>query len=105
LVLIFVFDTVGEIVSSPRSRRSNSAQIAEKPLRATLLAEPFPGAVAQGVVLVFTQEMKALRFGQNQMLTQFRVLRMHGSSRWVASIFAAVGITIPTTLHPLAIGW
>jgi hypothetical protein len=40
--------------------RSNSAEIAEKPLRATLLAEPFPGAVAQGGVLVIAKEFRRL---------------------------------------------
>jgi len=39
---------------------SNSAETAEKSLWATLLAEPFPGAVAQGVVLVFTKEFSRL---------------------------------------------
>jgi hypothetical protein len=49
---ISAINTGGEIVDSPLSLLSNSAESAENPLRATLLAEPFPGTVAQGVVLV-----------------------------------------------------
>jgi hypothetical protein len=55
--------SVGEIVGSPRSHLSNSTEIEEKPQRAILLAEPFPGTVAKGVVLVFAREMNELSFG------------------------------------------
>jgi hypothetical protein len=41
-------------VDSLYSHICNSAENAEKPLRETLLAEPFPGTVAQGLVLVFS---------------------------------------------------
>ncbi len=40
------------IVGSPWSQLSNPAEIAEKPFRATLLAEPFPWTVTQGVILL-----------------------------------------------------
>ena len=40
-----------EIVDSLHPHLPNRAESAEKPLQATLLAEPFPGAVAQGVSL------------------------------------------------------
>jgi hypothetical protein len=40
---------VGDIVDNLGAHLSKSA---EKPLRATALAKPFPGKVAQGVVLV-----------------------------------------------------
>jgi hypothetical protein len=49
-----------EIIDGAGSRIANSAEIAGKPLRATLLAEPFPGTVAQGVVLVFAKEFGGL---------------------------------------------
>jgi hypothetical protein len=49
-----------EIVDSPHSHLPNSAETAEKPPQATLLAEPFPGTVAQGVVLVFSKEFRRL---------------------------------------------
>ena len=44
------------IVDSPHSPFSICAENAEKPLRATVLAEPFPGTVAQGLVLVIANE-------------------------------------------------
>jgi len=47
-------ESVGEIVATPGSHLSNSAGIADKPLQAILLAEPFPGTVDQGAVLVFS---------------------------------------------------
>ena len=40
-----------------------------------VLAEPFPEAVAQGIVLVFAREMNELSLGQNQLPTQIRVSR------------------------------
>jgi len=51
---------VDDIVDSARSHFFNSAENPEKPLRATLLAEPFPGTVAQGLVLVFAKEFSGL---------------------------------------------
>jgi hypothetical protein len=62
----------------------------EKPRRATLLAEPFPGTVAQGVSLPKVQEMKALSVGQNQRAAQIRALGIRWKREWVATIFAAV---------------
>jgi predicted dinucleotide-binding enzyme len=55
-----VKSVAGETVITPWSRLPNSAEAAEKPLRATLLAETFPGAVAQGDVLVFAKEFRRL---------------------------------------------
>jgi hypothetical protein len=52
--------TVGEFVDGPRSRLSNLAESEEMPHRSTLLAEPFPGAVAQGGVLMFAKEFSGL---------------------------------------------
>jgi hypothetical protein len=49
---------VGDIVDNPHSRVFNSAETAEKPGRAGVLTEPFPGTVAQGVVLVFAKEFR-----------------------------------------------
>jgi hypothetical protein len=51
---------VGEIVDSFQPHLSNSAESAEKSLRATLLAQPFPGTVAQEVVLVFLKDVRRL---------------------------------------------
>ena len=51
---------IAEIVDGLRSHPSNSAESEEKPLRAALLAEPFPGTVAQGLVLVFAKEFSGL---------------------------------------------
>ncbi len=51
---------VGDIVYSPRSHLPKSAETAENPLRATVLAEPFPGTVTQGLVLVFAKEFRRL---------------------------------------------
>jgi hypothetical protein len=48
------------IVGSLHSHLSNSAESAEKPLRETLLAEPFPGTVAQGLFLVIAKEFSGL---------------------------------------------
>jgi hypothetical protein len=61
-----------------------------KPLRATLLAEPFPGTVAQGVSLPKVREMNALIVGRNQRPPQISRLDLRGRSEWVATIFAAV---------------
>ena len=52
--------TVGETVAAQSSRLANFAESAEKTPRATVLAEPFPGAVAQGVVPVFAKEFSGL---------------------------------------------
>jgi hypothetical protein len=52
--------SVGDFVDRAHPRFCNSAQSAEKPRRATLLAEPFPGAVAQGGVLVFLKDFRRL---------------------------------------------
>ena len=57
-----------------------------------VLAEPFPGTVAQGVVLVFPKESEALSFGQNRRAAQIRRLGVRGRREWVASIFAAVEV-------------
>jgi hypothetical protein len=43
-------ELAGEIVVCTCSQLSNFAQNAEKPFRATLLAEPFSGMVSQGFV-------------------------------------------------------
>jgi hypothetical protein len=51
---------VVEIVDSLRSHLSNSAETVKKSNRAKLLAEPFPGPVAQGVVLVIAREFSGL---------------------------------------------
>jgi len=51
---------VGETVARPSSHFPNSSESAEKPLWATLLAEPFPGAVAQGGVLVFSVRFQTI---------------------------------------------
>jgi hypothetical protein len=51
---------VGEIVDSSRSHLSISAENAEKPTRAKVLAEPSPGTVAQGVVLVIANDVSRL---------------------------------------------
>jgi hypothetical protein len=83
---------VGDIVDSRHCDLPNSAENAEKLLRATLLAEPFPGTVAQGVSLPKMQEMKALSFGQNQRAAQIRRLGAHWRKLWVATIFVAVEI-------------
>lgn len=45
---------VEENVDSPCLHFSNSAENAEEPFRASVLAEPCPGTVAQGVALVNT---------------------------------------------------
>jgi len=47
-----IIEAVGGIVGSPRAHFFNSTEYVRKPLRPTLLAEPFPGAVGQGFVLV-----------------------------------------------------
>ena len=39
-------EAVGEIVDSPNPYPANSSEIAEKPLRTTVLAEPFPGTMS-----------------------------------------------------------
>jgi len=52
--------TVGEITDSPRSCLSNSAINQEKPFRSPVLAEPFPGTVAQGGILVLAKEFSGL---------------------------------------------
>ena len=51
---------VVEIVDSLLSHLPNSAETAEKPLRATVLAEPLAGTVAQGGVLVIAKEFGGL---------------------------------------------
>ena len=53
-------ESVDEIVGSSLCRLSNSAENVEKPLRATLLAEPVPGAVAQGIILVIANQFSGL---------------------------------------------
>ena len=83
---------VGDIVGSPYSHLSDSAESAEKSLRATLLAEPFPGAVAQAVSLPNLREMKALSVGQNQRAAQIRVSGVRARRGWVTSIIAGVEI-------------
>jgi hypothetical protein len=55
-----------------------------------VLAEPFPGTVAQGVSLLKVRDMNELSLGQNQMPMQIKVLGERGERLWVASIFAAV---------------
>ena len=89
-----------EIVDCLVPRRANSAKSTEKPLRAALLAEPFPGAMAQGGSLPKVREMNALSFGQNQRAAQISGLRMRGRSERVASIFAAVGKASETDASP-----
>ena len=51
---------VVEIVDSLLSHLPNSAETAEKPLRATVLAEPLAGTVAQRFILVFPREINEL---------------------------------------------
>ena len=68
-----------------RNDALDHAQVVQK-----VLAEPFPGTVAQGVSLPKVREMNTLSFGQNRRPTQIRVLGMRGRKEWVASIFAAV---------------
>ena len=58
-----IIEAVGGNVGSPRAHSFNSAEFVRKPLRATLLAEPFPGELAQGDNLPKAGEMKALSFG------------------------------------------
>ena len=45
-------ESIGDIVDSHYPSLSNCVEFAEKPHRATVLAEPFSGTVTQGVVLV-----------------------------------------------------
>jgi hypothetical protein len=59
-----------------------------------VLAEPFPGTVAQGVVLPKVGEMNELSFGQNQRAAQIRRLGLRGRRLWVATILAAVELMI-----------
>ena len=56
-------NAVGDSVDPSHKPCSNPAETAAKTLRAKLLAEPFPGTVAQGVVLVFGKEMNELSLG------------------------------------------
>ena len=58
-------ENVGENVAIMASILTNSAKTAAKPHRASLLAEPFPGTVAQGVSLPKVREMNALIVGRN----------------------------------------
>jgi hypothetical protein len=77
----------GEITASPHSHLCNSAESAEKLRRATLLAEPFPGAVAQEISLQKVREMNALGFGQNQRGEQISRSGLLWGRECVASIF------------------
>ena len=52
--LFSAFTAVGKIVDGLLPHLANSVESFDKPLRAALLAEPFPGTVAQGVILVNT---------------------------------------------------
>jgi hypothetical protein len=79
-----------DIVVSPCSHPSNPAENAEKPLRATVLAEPFPGAVAQRDVLGFAKGFSGLGRSGLGMPTGIRRLDARESRTWIASIFAAV---------------
>jgi hypothetical protein len=90
-VMAAVTLNTGDIVDSPHSHHANSAENAEKPFRETLLAEPFPGTVAQGFSLPKVREMKASSFGKNQRAAQIRVLGGCGRREWVSSIFVVVG--------------
>jgi len=45
-----IAEAVADIADNPVSAVPNSAENEEKPFRATLLAEPFPGTMAQGYV-------------------------------------------------------
>jgi hypothetical protein len=53
-------NAVGDTVDPSHEPCSNCAESAEKTLRATVLAEPFPGAVAPGCVLVFAKEFSEI---------------------------------------------
>ena len=57
---VWRFEPVREIVDGPCSNFSNSAENREKTFLATLLAEPFPGTVAQGLILVFAKKFSGL---------------------------------------------
>ena len=91
---------VGETVDGTAFPFANSAESAEKPLRATLLAEPFPGTVAQGVSLPKMREMNEISFGQNRRAAQIKVLGARGRREWVASILAAVQIASSAINQP-----
>jgi hypothetical protein len=52
-------NAVGDTVDPSHEPRSNCAETAEKPLRATVLAEPFPGTADQGG-LVFAKDFSGL---------------------------------------------
>ena len=86
---------MGEIVGSPGLLPPNRAENAEKPHRSTLLAEPFPGTVAQGDGLPKVREMNELSFGQNQLPAQIRVLGARGRGFELSSIFAAIDNAAP----------
>lgn len=62
----------------PAQVGSDSAGNADKPIRATVPAKPFPGAVAQGGALVFAREMNELSFGRSQMSTKIGGLGFRG---------------------------
>jgi hypothetical protein len=57
---------------------------------ATVLVEPFVGAAAQGIVLMFAQQMNQLSFGHNQRLTQIRALGIHAEESELSAAFAGV---------------
>lgn len=51
--MVSPFRAVGTIDDHQHLHLSKTADSAQQPLPVTLLAEPFPGTMAQGVVLVF----------------------------------------------------
>jgi len=82
--------------------RANSAEAVEKPPRPTVLAEPFPGTVAQGLALVFAKEMNELILGQKQMPTQIRVLGVRGGESNSLRFSRRYRFAAP---HPEHFGW
>ena len=54
------WSTAIEFIGSSHYELLNSAESPEKRRRATLLAEPFPGTVAQGVILVIPKDFRRL---------------------------------------------
>jgi hypothetical protein len=56
----FRLSNLDRLMISGATTAANSTENLEKTLRVKVLAEPFPGTVAQGDVLVFTKELGRL---------------------------------------------
>lgn len=67
-----------------------------------VIAEPFSGTVAQGVILVFAREMNELSFGQNQRPVQISVLGAGARNDWVTTVLAAVVFPVAVISDPVA---